>query len=283
MVSVYSATSGLSSASQINKNDRLQTKALHQVASGKSINKASDNAAGLAIATSLMSDVSALKQSSTNLVQGSAVLQTADGALEQAGNILNRMKELSTQANSGALDNNSRTAINDEYQNLKTELDNLSTQTTFNGQQLLNGTYNQNYQAGTNASDTVNADLSALDVSANGLGLSAANGNNANALTTQASAAATSSELDTAINNLSGYRAQVGAISSEFSTRGAVLEDSINSTIEAESAISDADIGKASSDLASSNALSQLSIAAAAQGNRMTSSLLGLVRQGGAR
>ena len=94
MASIPSVTTGNIANSYINKNDRAQSKALHALASGKSINKASDNAAGLAIATQLMSDVSTLKQASSNLVQGTAVLQTADGGLQQAGQMLERMKSL---------------------------------------------------------------------------------------------------------------------------------------------------------------------------------------------
>lgn len=278
MVSVSSTGSGSIYNSSVNRNDKAATKSLNALSSGKSINKASDNAAGLAIATQLLSDVSSLKQSSTNLVQGTSVLQTADGALEQAGNILNRMKELSTQANSGALDSNSRTAINDEYQNLKTELDNLSSSTTFNGQQLVNGTYNNNFQAGANATDTISADLSSVDASSSGLGLTAAVGGSATALLTQGSAQATSAELDTAINNLSSYRAQVGSTLSAFSNRSDVVDSEIENTIAAESSISDADIGKESSAFQNSQLLRELSVAAAAQGNKMSSSLLKLVR-----
>lgn len=279
MVSVYSVMNGINSTTQINRNEKNQTSALNALSSGKKINKASDNPASLAIATGMMADVSALRQSSTNLVQGTSVLQTADGALEQAGNMLNRMKELSTQANSGALDSNSRAAINEEYQNLRGELNNLTSSTTFNGQQLLNGTFNQNFQAGTTATNVVTGDLSSINASTTGLGLTAAAGDSANALLTQAGAQATSDELDTAISNLSSYRANVGAQMSTFSTRGDVVDTETENTIAAQSSIMDADIGEESTRLSNSKALNDLSIAAAAQGNRMTSSILKLVRQ----
>lgn len=278
MVSVYSSTSGISSTNQINRNDRLQNNASNSLASGKRINKASDDAASLAIASVLGSDVSSLKQSASNLVQGTALLQTADGALEQAGNILGRMKELSTMANSGSLDTNARTAINDEYQSLSSELNNLGSSTNFNGQNLVDGSFNQNFQAGTSGTSTISADLSSVDLSSSGLGLTGAFGANPNALLTQSSAAGTSSELDSAITNLSNFRSQVGAVSSSFSARGDVLETDIENTLAAQSAIQDADIGKASSDFSGSNLLRDLSIATAAQGNRMSSALLKLVR-----
>ncbi|HRK97078.1 MAG TPA: flagellin [Alphaproteobacteria bacterium] len=278
MVSVYNSTAGISSTNLINRNDRAQHNAGSALASGKKINKASDDAASLAIATILSSDVSSLKQSATNLVQGTALLQTADGALEQAGNILGRMKSLATQANSGSLDPSAQTAINQEYQSLLGELNNLGTTTNFNGQNLVNGSFNQNFQSGSSATDTLNVDLSSVDLSSAGLGLTAGFGANPNALSTQGSAASTSNELDTAINNLSSFRSQVGSLQLGFSTRGDVVDTEIENTIAAQSALQDADIGKAQTDFTNSKLLTDLSIASAAQGKRMSSSLLQLVR-----
>jgi flagellin len=278
MVSVSSSTTSGVYSNQINRNEKNAVKSLNQIGSGKSINKASDNAAGLAIATQLSSDVTTLRQSSSNLLQGSSVLQTADGALEQSGNILNRMKELSTQASSGSLDSNSRSAINDEYQNLKGELDKISSNTSFNGQKLVDGTYNNNFQAGTSATDTISANLSGVDSSATGLGLTAGAGASATALSTPASAQAASNELDSAISKLSSYRSEVGAIQSSFSTRSDVVDSEIENTLSAESAIMDADIGKSMSEFTNSKLMSEVSLASAAQGNKMSTSMLRLVR-----
>ena len=278
MVSVNPVASSGVYASQLNKTEKDSSKAINQVASGKSINKASDNAAGLAVATQLLSDVSSLKQAGTNLLQGSSVLQTADSSLEQTGNILNRMKELSTQANSGSVDSNSRSAINDEYQNLKGELDKLSSSTNFNGQKVVDGSYNNDFQAGASGSDVINADLTAINSSAAGLGLTAGVGGSATALSTPASAQATSAEIDGAIDKLSSYRAEVGALQSSFSTRGDVVDDQTENTISAQSAIMDADLGKSMSEFTNSKLMNEVALASAAQGNKMSSSMLKLVR-----
>lgn len=278
MVSVSSATTNGVYTSQLNRTERDATKSLNQVSSGKAINKASDNAAGLAIATQLSSDVTSLRQSGTNLLQGSSVLQTADGALEQTGNILNRMKELSTQAQSGSLDSNSRSAVNDEYHNLKSELDKISDNTSFNGQKLVDGSYNNNFQAGASGSNVINADLTAIDSSGAGLGLTAGGAGSATALATPASAQATSAELDTAIDRVSSYRAEIGSLQSSLSTRSDVVDSETENTISAQSAIMDADIGKAMSEFKNSNLMNEAALAAAAQGNKMASSILKLVR-----
>ncbi|OFW87305.1 MAG: hypothetical protein A3J37_02750 [Alphaproteobacteria bacterium RIFCSPHIGHO2_12_FULL_45_9] len=278
MVSVSSSTVGGVYASQVNRSERDATKSLLQVSSGKAINKASDNAAGLAIASQLLSDVSTLKQVSTNLVQASSVLQTADGSLEQTGNILNRMKELSTQAGSGSLDVNSQKAVNDEYQNLKTELDKTSNSTSFNGQQLVNGTYNNDFQTGTSATDVLNVNLTGIDSSSTGLGFTAGGAGSATALSTPTEAKAASADLDNAIRKVSSYRAEVGALQSNVSTRSEVVDSNIESDLSAQSAIMDADIGKSMSEFTNSKLLNEVALASAAQGNKMNASMLKLVR-----
>lgn len=278
MVSVSSSTVGGVYASQVNRSERDATKSLLQVSSGKAINKASDNAAGLAIASQLLSDVSTLKQVSTNLVQASSVLQTADGSLEQTGNILNRMKELSTQASSGSLDANSQKAVNDEYQNLKTELDKTSNSTSFNGQKLVNGTYNNDFQTGTSATDVLNVNLTGIDSSSTGLGFTAGGAGSATALSTPTEAKAASVDLDNAIRKVSSYRAEVGALQSNVSTRSEVVDSNIESDLSAQSAIMDADIGKSMSEFTNSKLLNEVALASAAQGNKMNASMLKLVR-----
>lgn len=277
MVSVNAVTTGGVYANQLNKTDRETTKSLNQVSSGKSINKASDNAAGLAIATQLSSDVTTLRQASTNLLQGSAVLQTADSSLEQSGNILNRMKELATQASSGSVDDTSRSAINDEYQNLKNELDKNSN-TSFNNQKLTDGSYNNNFQTGTSSSDVLNVDLTDVDSSAAGLGLTAGAGASTTALSTQADAQSTAAELDAAIDKVSSYRAQVGSLQASFSTQSDAVDTTAENAVAAKSSIEDADIAKSQSDFTSSKLLNEVALAAAAQGNKATTSLLKLVR-----
>ncbi|OIN86308.1 MAG: hypothetical protein AUJ12_06625 [Alphaproteobacteria bacterium CG1_02_46_17] len=277
MVSVYDTIS-TSSTSYINRNDRAQSQSNTSLASGKKINKASDDAASLAISALLSSDVSTLKQSATNLVQGTALLQTADGALEQAGNILDRMRSLSSQASSAGLDTASQNAVNDEYQSLAGELNSLASDTNFNGKNLVDGTFSQTFQSGTDGTTTLQVDLSGVDLSGAGLGLSAAFGANINALSTQSSAQATTAEIDNAISNLANYRSQVGALQSSFSTQGEVVETTTENTQSANSALSDVDIGKAATDFKNSDVLTQLSVASAAQGHKMQSSLLQLVR-----
>lgn len=266
-------TSANSALIYLNKNSREQDKSLSKLSSGSRIVRASDDAAGLAVGSSLRADVTTLKQAATNAVQARSVLQTVDGALARAGDILQRMKALATQSISGSVqDTGGRDFIDQEYQQLVTELTDLSTQTTFNGQALLDGSYDATvgeFQVGILATDTIVADLSTVD-----LGGLTATGD----VTTAANAATESAAIDADIDTISTNRALVGAYLSRFEYRGDVIDSSIENLQAAGSAIMDVDIAAEQSNLVSKQVLTEASIAALSQANQMKSSLLSLVR-----
>jgi flagellin len=262
----------------LNSNSRMQDKSLAKLSSGSRIVRASDDAAGLAVASRLQANVTTLRQASTNGIQARSLLQTADGALARIGDILQRMKSLATQSNSGAVDATARGFINTEYQQLLQEVNSTVTATTFNGTALIDGTFNQNFQVGIAATSTIATNLSAVNANAVNLGLTAGNGSNANAVGTVALAVATSGELDTAINNISTHRSTIGALLSRFEYRGDVVETQTDNLDAARSAIMDVDLAAEQTKLTSYRVLTESSIAALAQANQMKSSLLSLVR-----
>lgn len=262
----------------LNKNSRMQDKSLAKLSSGSRIVRASDDAAGLAVASRLQANVTTLRQASTNGIQGRSLLQTADGALARIGDMLQRMKALATQSNSGAVDNTARGFINTEYQQLLTEITDTVTATTFNGTALINGTFNQNFQVGIAATSTIAVNLTTINANVVNLGLLAAAGSNAAAVSTAALAVTTSGQIDTAINNISTHRATLGAFLSRFEYRGDVVETQTDNLDAARSAIMDVDLAAEQTALTSYRVLTESSIAALAQANQMKSSLLSLVR-----
>ncbi|CCG06951.1 flagellin [Pararhodospirillum photometricum] len=133
-------TSANSALRYLNINSSNQTSALNRIASGSKITSAADDAAGLAVSMKLKNDVSVLGQAQTNASHATALLETADGALSQVGDILERMKVLATSSISGAVESE-RSNINLEYQKLINELGDIATNTEFNGTTLLDGTY----------------------------------------------------------------------------------------------------------------------------------------------
>ena len=265
-------TSANSALIYLNQNSRAQEKSLSKLASGSRIVRASDDAAGLAVGTKLKSDVTVLKQAATNAVQARSVLQTADGALSRIGDILQRMKSLAAQSNSGSVDATARGFINTEFVQLRGEVDAIATATTFNGSALIDGNFNQNFQVGIAATATIVVNITAVDANIAALGINAA------AVDTVANATAASGLLDTAITNISTYRATVGSLLSRFEYRGDVIDDAVENLSSAQSAIMDVDIAAEQSNLVSKQVLTEASIAALAQANQMKSSLLSLVR-----
>nr|WP_321454737.1 flagellin [uncultured Cohaesibacter sp.] len=123
----------------LNRNSGDQTNSLAKLASGSNINKASDDAAGLAISTKIGTDVAALEQASTNASHGISVLQTADGGASNIADIVERMKTLASQSASGTVTDTERTYINAEFSQLKEEIDGITESTRYNGQSLLDG------------------------------------------------------------------------------------------------------------------------------------------------
>nr|WP_244287910.1 flagellin [Labrenzia sp. 011] len=123
----------------LNVNSSEQSESLAKLASGSSITKASDDAAGLAIATKISSDVAALEQASTNASHGISVLQTADGGAANVSDILERMKTLASQSASGTVTDTERAYIQAEFEQLQEEIDGIAESTRYNGQSLLDG------------------------------------------------------------------------------------------------------------------------------------------------
>jgi flagellin len=256
----------------LNKNAAAESKSLSKLSSGSNIVSASDDASGLAISTTLQSDITVLNQAATNAQQAQSVLETADGALSNVADILQRMKSLTAQSISGSVDDASRAYIDAEYSQLLDEIDGIVTSTTFNNAPLLDGTYNQDYLVGTDATnDLISVDLSTVDATTTGLGVSTGVDTSANATTA-------SGEVDAAIDLVSSMRSLVGAYESRFSFRADVIDTSITNLESAKSSITDVDIASEQSNYTTQQVLTEVATAALAQANQMKSSLLSLVK-----
>ena len=140
--------------------DGQMSKSLEKLSSGFRINRAADDAAGLAISEGLRSQVGGLKVAVRNTQDGISVVQTAEGALTETHSILQRMRDLSVQAsNDGGLNTDAKGNIQSEISQLKSELDRIANTTTFNGKKLLDGSYNDKFQVGANAGETISVSV----------------------------------------------------------------------------------------------------------------------------
>lgn len=267
-------TAANSAVRYLNINSAQESDSLAKLASGSRINKASDDAAGLAISTRIKSDVSVLQQAATNASHGISVLQTADGGASQISDILTRMKTLASEAASGTVTDTERTYINAEFSSLMDEIDGITKSTRYNGQSLLDGSSDfasgVSVVVGSDASDTIEVTLDSLTTT--DLGISALD------VSTQAGATTALSTLDDAIDTVSAARADIGATMSRFEFRSEQIATSTENLESANSAIADVDIAAEQAKLSASEVKVQAAVAAAASANQMPQELLNLLK-----
>lgn len=257
----------------LNLNAAEQSSSLAKLASGSRIQVASDDASGLAVGTALAADIAVLEQASINAQHGESVLQTADGGLSRISDILQRMKSLTAQSQSGAVSNTERGYVDAEFQQLIQEVSDIASQTTFNGEKMLDGTGSYatgvNFLVGVDAGNTITVTLADVDSTALGLNTASVN--------TVTSAASAMTAVDTAISSVSGERANVGATLSRFGYRGDVINTSLENLKAAKSTIMDADIAAEQINFTNAQTLTDAAISALARANAMPQKLLQLL------
>jgi len=264
-----------------NINTELQNKYLGQLSSGSRVQKSSDDAASLAIGSKLKSDAASLSQASINASNATGLLNTADGGLAQIGDILQRLKVLTTQAQSGTNDTTSLLNINKEFQDLLSEINSIATSTRYNGVSLLDGNgvtngsaYNATFLLGTNSSDTIITNVANIGTSGTN-GLSAVSGLS---VTSVSLAATASSAIDSAISTLSGARAQVGADLARVNYRQQVVNVAQENASAGASTLLDADVASVESQYTNVQVLTETGIAALQKANAIPQELLNLLK-----
>jgi flagellin len=251
----------------------LQT-AMERLSSGKRINSAKDDAAGLAIASSMTSQIRGMTQAVRNANDGMSMAQTADGALDEVTNMLQRIRELAVQAASGTYQQSDRTNLQKEVSALASQIDQVTANTKFNGVGLFDGTAGSSgtvtIQTGSSSSDTVTMDFAELDLSAvDSVDLDDATG---------AGATAALSSVNTLLTTVATKRAGLGASQSRLQSVVNNLTSNITNLSDARSRIEDADFGVETTNLAKSQILAQASTAMLAQANQSQQNVLSLLR-----
>src|SRR3954471_9784393 len=159
-MSVNTNVAAMNAYRNLSQTNDSMSKSLERLSSGYRINKASDDAAGLAISEGLRSQIGGLTQAVRNTQDGTSVVQTAEGALSETTSILQRMRDLSVQASSsGSLNDDAKDSIQKEMSQLKSELTRISDTTPFDGTKLLAGTYKGTFQVGANAGQTISVNI----------------------------------------------------------------------------------------------------------------------------
>jgi flagellin len=248
---------------------------LEKLSSGKRITKASDDAAGLAIATNLEAQTKGLRQATRNANDGISLVQTAEGGLNETSNILVRLRELTIQAASDTVGEQERGFLDKEYQQLNVEIDRISESTVFNGSQLLNGKGKgtMDFQVGAFAGEQnkITFDSSTTDSSASSIGVAGTS------IAEKDSALDAISNVDAAIEKVSGQRADLGSIQSRLGSTVKNLETQTINQDSARSVIQDVDVAEASAALASNNVVKNAAVSTLAQANQIPMSALRLI------
>ena len=248
------------------------SKSLEKLSSGFRINRAADDAAGLAISEGLRSQVGGLKQAARNAQDGISVVQTAEGALNETHSILQRMRDLSVQAaNDGGLTGDAKTNIQAEMTQLNEELTRISSTTQFNGTKLLDGSYSGKFQVGANVGEAITiAAVGATDAST--LGTDAID------VTAAGGADTALAAIDTAIKTVSTTRATLGATQNRLDHVINNINVATENLSASESRIRDTDMAKEMVNFTRSQILSQAGTAMLAQANQLPQGVLQLLR-----
>ena len=240
-------------------------KSMEKLSSGLRVNRAADDAAGLAISEGLRSDIRALEQASRNAADGISLVQTAEGALDEVSTILLRLRELTEQSLNGTLTDSERGYLDAEYQALLEEIDRIAASTEFNGISLLDssgGTVNIQVGINTNAYDSIAVDLSTNRDSST-LGLLAA-------IDTAGNAATAMTQVLAAIDTVSAARSDFGAIQNRLESSIRNINNQAENLSAANSRIRDVDVANETSRLTSYQILQQAGISMLAQANMTT-------------
>ena len=256
-------------------NNRTLGKAMEQLSTGKRINSAADDAAGLAIGNRMTAQIKALDQSVRNANDGISMMQTAEGATKEITSMLQRMRELSVQAANDSYSAGDRTAIAGEMTQLTSEVTRIASNTQWNGMSILSGATaysSMTFQVGTEGDATSAITVGFSAMSAGALTISALS------VSTSVQAQASIELLDTAITAVDTFRSGLGARINRLTSAADNLANVALNTSASRSQIEDTDYAQATTELAKSQIIQQAATAMLAQANQAPQSVLSLLR-----
>jgi len=254
-------------------NNRALSKAMEQLSTGKRINGAADDAAGLAISSRMTAQIRGLNQGVRNANDAVSMIQTAEGATKEITNMLERMRELAVQAANDTYGTDDRNAIGTEVTQLKEEIDRIATNTEWNGKKILgedNGNYT--YQVGAGSTTYSSVSLTYDQMNATSLGVDSLS------MISYGAATDAISKLDAAIQTVDTFRATLGAKINRMTSAADNLANVAMNTSESRSRILDADYAQATTELARTQIIQQAATAMLAQANQQPSAVLSLLK-----
>ena len=271
--------------SALMKNDRALGKAMEQLSTGSRINSAADDAAGLAISTRMTSQINGLNVGIKNANDGISMINTAEGALVEVTNMLQRMRELALEASNGTTDVKDRTYMNKEYAALLAEIERVATKTEWNGRTILDNTANGSssgaveFQIGVDTGTTLEVDFGDITQSSGTmLSLASSTISAASTVSAQLVSSGVITKIDSAIDAINLQRATFGAASNRLTHTVDNLTNVVVNAESTRSTITDTDYAAATADLAKSQIIAQAGTAMLAQANQMPQTVLALLQ-----
>lgn len=307
MTSINTNVAAELTANALARNQQLMSKSLERLSSGKRINSASDDAAGLAIASRMTAQIKGLDQATRNANDAISMVQTADGAMAEVSTMLQRMRELTVQAANGTNTTAELSVLNTEFESLEAEIHSISTNTQWNGRNILDGALGTiNFHVGANANQTVsitfadlNTDFGATEASQAGIdGSTAADLDIFTNLNVTAAGTTSGDEtidlaaqvitgnaqsttlgyIDTAIARVNNHRATLGAMMNRLEFAADNLTNISTNTSTAKSRIMDTDYAEETSKLAKAQIIQQAAVAVLAQANQNQKLVMSLLQ-----
>jgi len=259
-------------------NARAMSTAMEQLSTGARVNAAKDDAAGLAIGQNMTSQIRGLNMAIRDLNDGINMMQTAEGAMIEQSNMLQRMRELAVQANNGTYSNTQRSYLSLEYEALASQIQKIATETKWNDQSLLVGTSGTlaggtgtfTFQSGQASGQTISVTVSAM--TGTGLGL------DGGGISTVASSAGAIALIGSALEKINVQRAAIGAGINQMTYAVDNVTNISSNTTQSRSTIMDTDYAQASTQLAKTQIIQQAATAMLAQANQQAQGVLSLLK-----
>ena len=264
--------SAMNANRQLSINNDSQSKSIEKLSSGYRINRAGDDAAGLAISEKMRSQIRGLNQGSTNAQDGISLIQTTEGTLSETQAMLQRLKTLSTQASTGTLTSSDRANVQLEVAQLGSEITRLAANTTFNGNNVLSKAGSVAFQVGADAGQKIHLTLQCA--SAGALGLTSA----VLDLSTSALASVAMAKIESAINQVSSMRATLGAVQNRLEHTVTATDNTSENLSAAESRIRDVDMAKEMMNYSSQKVLVSAAQSMLSQANQTSQGVLSLLQ-----
>ena len=277
MASINTNINALTASNALSRNGSAQQQTMQQLSTGKRINRASDDAAGLAIRETMTAQITGLNAAIKNANDGISLLQTADGALSETSSLLQRMRELAVLSVNDTYSSAQKTAMSTEYVALASQIDQIAANTQFNGTGVLSGSGGLGggagifqFQIGANNSQTMTVTIASQTLNTYVL--------SGTTIATAATAAAQITLIDTAIGTLNTQRSTIGAAVNRLSHALDNLANVAANATDSRSKVEDTDYATATSDLARQQIIAQAATAILAQANQQPQYVLSLLK-----